>query len=179
MPGTKAAKRYAKALFGLAEEQGIADEVSTELAQLARALADPALAEAFSLPMPEKTRRDITDRIVAALSLHPLVNNFLSVLAENDRLNDFANIEQAYQDLLERAKGRIRARVRSARPLSPQEMNNLLDAFHHLTRKTVLPTVELDPDLLGGVVVEIEGRVYDASLKTQLQRLGEALTRQL
>jgi F-type H+-transporting ATPase subunit delta len=43
---------------------------------------------------------------------------------------------------------------------------------------TVIPTIELDPALLGGVMVEIEGRVYDASLKTQLQRLGETLARQ-
>jgi F-type H+-transporting ATPase subunit delta len=180
MPGTKAAKRYAKALFDLAEGQGVAEEVSTELTQFASALADPALVEAFALPtLPLQVRRDIADHLATALSLQPLVGNFLRVLAENDRLRDLGDIAHAYQNLLERARGQVRAVVSAATPLSPEERQNLLDAFSRLTHKTVIPTEELDPALLGGVVVAIEGRVYDASLKTQLRRLGEALAQQL
>jgi F-type H+-transporting ATPase subunit delta len=180
MPGTKAAKRYAKALFDLAEGQGVAEEISTELTQLASALADPTLIEALAIPtLPLQRRRDLASHLATALSLQPLMGNFLRVLAENDRLRDFGEIAQAYQSLLERARGQVRAVVSAAAPLSPEEMQNLLDAFSRLTQKTVIPTVVLDPTLLGGVVVAIEGRVYDASLKTQLQRLGEALAQQL
>jgi F-type H+-transporting ATPase subunit delta len=180
MPGTKAARRYAKALFDLAEEQGIAGGVGDELIQLANAFVDPTVVEALAIPaLSLKERRDIADRIVTGLSLQPLVGNFLRVLVENDRLGDFSDIGQAYQTLLEQAQGRARAVVRSATPLSQEDMNTLLDAFHHLTQKTVIPTAELDPELLGGVVVEIEGRVYDASLKTQRRRLGDMLAQQL
>ncbi len=180
MPGTPAARRYAKALLDLARAQGRQETVGVELARVAEVLADPSLAQMLAVPnLPLKTRRDIAEQLGAALSLQPLMNNFLRVLAENGRLNITTHIESAYQHLLERALGRVRAKVRSAAPLSEEELNALVDAFSRLTTMTVLPTIELDPELLGGVMVEIEGRVYDASLKTQLQRLGETLARQM
>jgi F-type H+-transporting ATPase subunit delta len=108
-----------------------------------------------------------------------LLGNFLRVLAENDRLNALADIERAYHRLLERALGRVRAKVRVAAPLPEDELSDLVDAFSRLTHLTVIPTVEVDPELLGGVVVEIAGRVYDASLKTQLQRMGKTLAQQI
>ncbi len=101
------------------------------------------------------------------------------MLAENDRFADLADIERAYRALFDQARGRAHAAVRLAAPLAQEEMDMLIGVFRRLTGKTVIPAVALDPELLGGVVVEIEGRVYDASLKTQLHRLGEALARQL
>ena len=179
MPETPAARRYAKALLELARGQGMQETVGIELARVTEVLADPSLAQLLALPnLPLKTRRDIAERLGIALALQPLTSNFLRVLAENGRLDIVPHIENAYQHLLERALGRVRAKVRAAAPLSEEELNALVDAFSRLTNMTVLPTIELDPELLGGVMVEIEGRVYDASLKTQLQRLGETLARQ-
>src|SRR5215813_669981 len=180
MPETPAARRYAKALLDLARGQGLQETVGVELARVTEVLADPSLAQLLALPnLPLKTRRDITERLSTALALQPLTSNFLRVLAENGRLDIIPQVENAYQHLLERALGRVRAKVRAAAPLSEEELNALVDAFSRLTNMTVLPTIELDPELLGGVTVEIEGRVYDASLKTQLQRLGETLARQM
>ena len=180
MVGTPAARRYAKALLELAREQGLQETVGTELARVAEVLADPSLRQMLALPnLPLKTRRDITEQLGTTLSLQPLTSNFLRVLAENGRLAIVTDIENAYQHLLERALGRVRAKVSSAAPLSEEELNALVDTFSRLTKMTVIPTLELDPALLGGVTVEIEGRVYDASLKTQLQRLGETLARQM
>ena len=101
------------------------------------------------------------------------------MVAENDRLKDFPLIEKSYQRLLEQSLGRVRANIRVAAPLSEDELKALVDTFSALTQKTVIPTVTVDSALLGGAVVEIEGRVYDASLKTQLQRLGESLAQRL
>src|SRR5712691_1020173 len=180
MPGTLAARRYAKALLDLARAQGMQETVGVELARVAEVLADPSLAKMLAVPnLPLKTRKDIVEQLGATLSLQPLMGNFLRVLAENGRLSIVTDIESAYQRLLERALGRVRAKVHAAAPLSEEELNALVDAFSRLTNMTVLPTIELDPELLGGVMVEIEGRVYDASLKTQLQRLGQTLARQM
>jgi len=180
MAGTPAARRYAKALLELAREQGVQETVGTELARVAEVLADPSLRQMLALPnLPLKTRRDIVEQLGTALSLPLLTSNFLRVLAENGRLVIVTDIEKAYQQLLERALGRVRAKVRAAALLSEEELNALVDTFSRLTKMTVIPMLELDPELLGGVTVEIEGRVYDASLKTQLQRLGETLARQM
>ena len=180
MPGTPAARRYAKALLDLARAQGMQETVGVELARVAEVLADPSLAKMLAVPnLSLKTRKNIAEQLGATLSLQPLMGNFLRVLAENGRLSIVTDIESAYQRLLERALGRVRAKVHAAAPLSEEELNVLVDAFSRLTNMTVLPTIELDPELLGGVMVEIEGRVYDASLKTQLQRVGETLARQM
>ena len=180
MPGTMVAKRYAKALLGLAQEQQVAESVGSELTQVAEVLAEPTLARVLALPtLPVQACRDIVEQLIRTLSPQPLVSTFLRVLAENGRLNILADIAEAYQRLLEHALGRVRTKVCSAAPLSEAEAQAVVDAFGRLTQKTVVPTFELDPELLGGIVVEIEGRVYDASFKTQLRRLGESLARQL
>lgn len=177
MPGMT---RYAKALLGLAQEQQAAETVGAALTQVAQILADPTLAKILSLPtVSPKIRKDIAEQLVQALAPNPLVGNFLRVLAENDRLKDFPTIEKSYRQLLERTLGRVRARIRVAAPLSDAELQSLVEAFGRLTQKTVVPTVEVDPALLGGAVVEIEGRVHDASLKTQLEKIGASLAQQL
>lgn len=180
MPATTAAKRYAKALLGLAHEQRTQETVGTELSQIASVLAEPTLARLLALPtLPLKARREIIEQLTGTLSPQPLVDNFLRVLAENDRLREIADIDTAYQQLLERMLGRVRVKVRSAAQLPEEELQALVDAFSRLTGMTVVPAVEVDQELLGGAVVEIEGRVYDASLRTQLQRMGKALAQQL
>jgi F-type H+-transporting ATPase subunit delta len=156
------------------------ESTGTELAKVAEVLAEPTLAKTLSLPnLSPKIRKDIVDQLIKALSPSTLLGNFLRVLAENDRLKNFSDIERAYQQLLEQQLGRVRAKIRVALPISDGELQSLVDAFSRLTQKTVVPTVEIDPELLGGVVVEIGGRVYDASLKTQLQRIGESLVQNL
>jgi len=179
MPQTPTARRYAKALLDLATEQKAEEQVGQELSQIATALADPAVAQIMTRQTPSaKARKDLIDQLVASLSLHPLVANFLRVLAENDRLNTLTDIGDTYQTLLEEALGKIRVHIRSAATLSKKELQSVVEAFSRLTNKTVIPTVDVDPDLLGGVVVTVAGQVYDASLKSQLRRMGEALAQQ-
>ncbi len=175
-----AAKRYAKALLELATAQGAEETVATELARVADVLSDPTLARLLALPtLSLQARRDIAHQLAVTLSLQPVLSNFLRVLAENDRLAALTAIYDAYQRLLEQAQGRVRAQVRTAAPLAQEELTRLIAAFSRLTAKTVTPTVTVDPELLGGVVVTIEGQVYDASLKTQLRRLRDSLAQQL
>jgi F-type H+-transporting ATPase subunit delta len=163
----------------LAKGQKAEEQVGQELSRIASALADPAVAQIMTLQtLSAKARKDIVDQLSASLSPHPLIGNFLRVLAENDRLSTLPDIGDAYQTLLEEALGKTRAHIKSAAALSKKELQSIVDVFGRLTKKTVIPTVEVDPDLLGGVVVTIEGRVYDASLKSQLRRMGEALVQQ-
>jgi F-type H+-transporting ATPase subunit delta len=177
MPGTA---RYAKALLGLAKEQQQEEQIGSELSHVAAVLADPALVKILALPtLSLKTRKDIVEQVAQALTPQPVLGSFLRVLAENDRLNAIGEIERAYQRLLERSLGRVRAKMRSAARLTDGQVQELVAAFSRLTQMTVVPTIEVDAELLGGVVVEIEGRVYDASLRTQLRRLGGTLAQQL
>ena len=175
-----AARRYAKALLSLAREAGQEEAIGAELSHIAGVLAEPSLARTLALPtLSPKTRSDIVESLIGAAAPQALVANFLRVLAANDRLNVMADIESSYHSLLEKLLGRVRVRVTSAAELSEDELQAIVDAFSHKTNKTVIPVVEHDPELLGGVTVEIEGQVYDASRKSQLQRIAQALAERL
>ena len=180
MPQTPAARRYAKALLDLAQAQKAEETIGNELSQLVSAIADPAIEKVLFLPtLPLKARKDIIEQIIASAKLHPTLSSFLRVLADNDRLMILRDIHDAYEALLEAASGKVRAQIRTAAALSETELRSLVDAFSRRTKKTVLPTVTVDPTLLSGIVVEIEGRVYDASLQAQLRRMGDALAQQI
>ena len=100
MPGTQAARRYAKALLSLAQEQGAGATIGTQLGQLAEFFADPELTKILALPaLPASVRQDIVARLVAQGSLHQIVEQFLRVLADSDRLRDISAINAAYQTI--------------------------------------------------------------------------------
>ncbi len=180
MPRTQAARRYAKALLSLAQEQEEGETIGSQLGQVAELFTDPELAKILALPaLPVSVRQDIAAQLASQGSPHEIVEKFLRVLADNDRLQDIGAINAAYQQLLDKALGRVRAQVRSAFELEEEEKRLIATTFSQLTHKTVEPSFETDAALLGGVVVEVEGRVYDASLKTQLARLGDQLARQI
>ncbi len=179
MPQTPAARRYAKALLELAQEQKTQEQIGQELSQIAAALAEPEVAQILTRQAPSaKGSKDLVKQLVTSVSLHPLLVNFLGVLAENDRVSALIDINETYHTLLEEALGRVRIQIRSAAQLSKKELQSVVEAFGKLTKKTVIPTVEVDPELLGGVVVTLGGQVYDASLKSQIRRMGEALAQQ-
>ena len=180
MPRTQAARRYAKALLSLAQEQGEGETIGNQLGQITEFFTDPELVKILALPaLPVSVRQDMVAQLVAQGSPHEIVEKFLHVLADGNRLQDISAINEAYQQLLDKALGRVRARIRSAVELEEEEKLLLVNTFSQLTEKTVEPAFETDVTLLGGVVVEVEGRVYDASLKTQLSRLGDQLARQI
>jgi F-type H+-transporting ATPase subunit delta len=172
------AKRYARALFALATDGGTVSETGSELASLARAFGEPPLADfAEDTTLDRKTREQAAARIARAIGLSRLLTNFLGVVAEHGRLRWIAAIAEEYQRLEDRALGRVRARIESAHPLSGESENRILDALRARTGKQVLTDTEVDPSLLGGVVVEIGGRVFDGSLRTRLERLRQSLSR--
>ncbi len=180
MPQTPAARRYAKALLDLAQAQKAEDAIANELSQIVTALADPAIAQVLLLPtLPLNARKEIVGQLITSAKPNPTLGNFLRVLADNDRLSMLKDVYDAYLALLEQASGKVRAQIRTAKELSNKELKSIVDAFSRSTKKTILPTVIVDPTLIGGVVVEIQGKVYDASLQAQLRRMGDALAQQI
>jgi F-type H+-transporting ATPase subunit delta len=171
---SRVARRYAKALFELGREAGDVEEPGRELTVVARTFAELAsLLERAALD--GRARRTMTSLISARVGLSRLLANFLAVLAVNNRLQELGAIEREYQRLEDRALGRVRARVRSARPLSDESRQRINDVFERQTGKRVIADAGVDPELLGGVVVEIAGRVFDGSLRTRLERLERSM----
>jgi F-type H+-transporting ATPase subunit delta len=164
-------RRYGRALFELAVEGGVTEEIGAGLAELAAAvglLDDGSLAPGLLTP---GQREQLAASLVARLGKDSLLGKFIGLLAANDRLDQLPSIRDNYGKLEDEAAGRVRVHVRSATALTDAERESLRKKFETITGRRVVDTVEVDADLLGGVTVEAEGRVYDGSVRTQLARL--------
>jgi F-type H+-transporting ATPase subunit delta len=174
---TRVARRYAKALFALAQEGRALDAVAAELAALRGAFDDPALSELLASPSMTAARlQALVKALAERMQLSDLTTRFLGVLAENRRLDQLAAAADHFETLHDRALNRTRITIRSASPLSAQRERELIQRFERITGKTVLATVTIDPALLGGVVVEADGKVFDGSVRTQLDELAHEIT---
>jgi F-type H+-transporting ATPase subunit delta len=171
------ARRYARALHALASEARRADAVADELAGFEHLLAaEPELREALLRPwVKATTKRGIVLEVAGRLGLSPLTRNFLALVAQRRRLDVLGEILAAYRASVDEAAGRVRARVRSAAPLSDAERAALRERLGRRLGKTVLLDTVVDPGLLGGFVAEVGSRVLDMSVAGQLAALRERI----
>jgi F-type H+-transporting ATPase subunit delta len=171
-------RRYTRALFQLAREAGEEEKIGREIEQffsvyngsdLEKVLINPAFAIA--------ERKKILVRVTETQQLSPLTVKFLSLLLERDRLVELAGIVSCYRRLLNEAKGRVEAKVASPGTLDATLMDQLRDRLRGISGKDVVLQQEIDPSLLGGLVIELEGKVYDGSIRTQLERMKQRIAR--
>jgi len=171
------ARRYARALHALANEARRAEPVADELVAFEQLLGtERELREALLRPwVKATTKRAIVLDVAARLELSPLTRNFLALVAQRRRLDILGEIIAAYRATVDEAAGRVRARVRSAAPLSDGERAGLRERLGRRLGKTVLLDTEVDPGLLGGFVAEVGSRVLDMSVAGQLAALRERI----
>jgi len=170
-----AARRYARALFSLADEENRVQETGQDLAGLAGGVAglegDPLAPGRMGLDQ----RRRIVAAMAAGVGAGSTVGRFLRLLAERDRLAELPAIEECYRSMEDVAEGRTRIAIRSASELTADELGAIASRFGDPAGGTVVPELEVDPDLLGGVEVEVQGRVFDGSVRTRLRRLARSM----
>jgi len=171
------AKRYARALLALAREQGDIEAVGTEVGLAATAFTDPRLSAVLASPMLHTSERlRISSQVVGALGLSANVANLLRLLAQRERLDLIPDLARVYEELVDRELGRLRIVVRSAVALGAAEQERILDLARRLTnQKDVIASMTVDPELLGGVMIDIRGTVYDGTIRTQLERLSREM----
>ena len=173
MPSTAAARRYARAIFGLAGEEGRIDEVRGELAKLAQLFEEsPELSSVALEPLhPVAERLAVLDRLAERLGLHPTVRQLCAILVEHGRMADFPVIREEVERLANEAAGHLEAEILAASPLPPAQLERLRRALTARTERDVQLRVTIDPALLGGVVARVGDLVFDGSLRTQLVQL--------
>lgn len=171
-----AARRYARAIFAVAEEQGALDQMGAELQLLGVIAEDPEIAAALANPLLSATaRRGLAVTIADNLKLSPTTRNFISLLADHRRLDQLVGIAREFTRILDRKLNRVRATITSATPLDDAQRQRLIASFEQKFGRSVVAETTVDPQLLGGVVVDVEGTVYDGSVRTQLQSLANRI----
>jgi F-type H+-transporting ATPase subunit delta len=171
------ARRYAKALFSLAVEQGRVEAWNDSLLALKEAVeGSPDLVDVLSNPVYSRDqRRAIVEKLAYALALDAEPANLLFLLGDRNRLGYLGAVVDVFRALADDHLGRIRARVTSAVPLDAATAQAIADRLSASARATVLLDRAVDPALIGGVVAQVGRFVYDGSVRTQLEDLRRQL----
>lgn len=172
-----AAKLYAQALFSLAQEQNAQEQIAQELRDFSAFVRenDQLRAILSGQAFSRQEREAVLGVIAEKSSLSPLVHRLAKMLISRNRLVLIEAIEKAYQRIWDAQQGIIRGKVTTAETLSDAERQDLEKAFGRKLGKKVLLEQFVEKSILGGLVVSVQGRTFDGSLKTTLMRLTESL----
>lgn len=177
MSSSAISKRYAQALVELATEQKLVEQYGTELgavsAVLAREDALRLLMESPTLNV-EKKSAIMTD-VVNKLELSEGMKNFIGLLTVKDRLQFVGQIHSDYTMFADEISGVVRACVTSAAKLTKAQADSIQKGLEKQTGKKIDLQTKVDSSLLGGLKAEVGGKVFDGSIKTQLQRIEDTL----
>jgi F-type H+-transporting ATPase subunit delta len=153
------------------------ENVGASLAGLRQALAESEdFRELTTSPL--IGREDAVNAVAAAadaMRLDPLTSNFLGVLAQNRRLGQLGNIIRAYNLLAARHRGEITAEVTSARPLDDSQVDAIKQNLRTRMGRDIAVELNVDPAILGGLVVKIGSQMIDGSIRTKLNNLAYAM----
>ena len=171
------AGRYASALFGLARDERQIDAVGNSLDLLSQALVDSRdFSELVSSPLIDRAEAGKAFAAVAGqLSLDPITTNFLGVLANNGRKNQLLPVIRSFRRLAAEHRGETTADVVTAHPLKDDQLTALKQQLRARAGREVAVETRIDPEILGGIVIKMGSQMIDASIRTKLNRLAEAM----
>ena len=169
------ARRYARALYDLAREEGNVEETASALASIAAAV-ETAGDEVATGVLSTEARQAVGRAIAKPFGTDSTFGRFVQLVALRDRLSELPGIAEWFEKLDDEAAGRVRLRVTTAAPLGESATGEIVDVFAKIAAKKVLAESKVDESLIAGAVVELEGRVYDGSVKTKLSRLAARMS---
>jgi F-type H+-transporting ATPase subunit delta len=169
-------RRYAGALFGAASKAGLVDRIESDLGLVSYALeTSPKLMDAVRSPvLPPHAKRELI-RAVLGDKLHETTLSYLYLLVDHNREEAILQTEEEYVVLANEARGVVSAEVVSAVALTEDEEVRLREKLSAITGKSVELDKRVDPELIGGVLVKMDDRVIDGSIRGQLEALRDTL----
>jgi F-type H+-transporting ATPase subunit delta len=170
-------KVYAEALLQAADERGQGAEVVDELQSLVGDVfrREPGLALFLTNPAIGRDRKDEVIRKTFEGRASDLLNDFLHVLNSHDRLEILRGLAGVCKELFDRKHNRMQVQVRSAVPLADDQRERLIRELQSSFGKEPVLSAQVDSALLGGLVVQVDDWVYDASVRTRLEIIRKQL----
>jgi F-type H+-transporting ATPase subunit delta len=169
------ARPYAEAAFRLADEAGTLAKWAEMLAALAEVAKDARVRAAVADPNLADAQRAGLFISILGGKLTGEAENFVRVLAQNDRLELLPEIRQQFEVLKNEREGVVEAEVQSAFELSPPQLADLVQRLEKKTGRKVRAHVSVDRELIGGVKIVLGDKVIDGSARAQLGALETAL----
>ncbi|MFQ6097393.1 MAG: F0F1 ATP synthase subunit delta [Armatimonadota bacterium] len=178
MINRKAAKRYARALFEYARDTDAVEAMQRDLSTVCDLLkTTPEFDKFLAHPLiPEEEKRRVVEEALGAVVSGAMLG-FVHLLIEHDRTDTLPAVMETYNQLADGFRGIVRARVESAVPLTDEERAAIAARIAAYQGRTPVLDVRVDPDLLGGVRIQIGHCVIDGTLRTSLDVMRERLQR--
>ncbi|MBI1917902.1 MAG: ATP synthase F1 subunit delta [Planctomycetes bacterium] len=173
----RVARVYAEALFNEANARNQSREILDELEALVNDVVrpNPDTEAFFRSAAIGRDRKAEALRAALGGRTSDLVFNFILVLNDHYRLDLLAVIVAAYRELLEQHTGQMRVQVRTAVPLDHDHQERLRHELRQAFAREPILEQRVDPDLLGGLVVQVGDWLYDASVRTRIESIRNQL----
>jgi F-type H+-transporting ATPase subunit delta len=174
---TEIAEPYAQALMSVGKSHHVMEGIGEEIRYLLSLLeSSPELRDFIDSPIIQATDKKAVLRRLAGDSGSPYLLNFLMFLVDKGRSPFLEAICQQYLALLRQQTNTVLALVTSARELTDEQRHAVSDKVRELTgAQAVELKTEVEPELIGGVVIKVGSQIFDASLRGQLRRIGLSL----
>ncbi len=169
--------RYAAALYALAFDQNLLNEVIDQMASLGELIKDSdALRQLVANPLTDSAKAaPVLSEALAAQGFLPIVRNFVNVVIANRRLRDLPALITGFAAYVAAKRGEIVAYVTSAHALTDTQRTQLRARLTEAGYGSVKLVESTDATLLGGMVLKIGAKLFDTSLKSRLNRLNYSL----
>lgn len=167
---------YAKSLLQLANESNQAEAINADLQALREAMdSDPSFAQFFRNPsISDAERLEVLNKALSGGGSQ-LLKNFLGVLGAHGRLGTLADVAGAYDDLLGEQLGKIEVDVTVAQRLTPDQLEQVRQRVSQALKKDAVLHQYVDESIIGGMILRVQDRLIDASVKNQLRAMREQL----
>ncbi|MBI5328147.1 MAG: ATP synthase F1 subunit delta [Deltaproteobacteria bacterium] len=172
-----AAKKYAKALIEIGQDENRYREIGKELRNISAVFADNPELKRFAInPMYKlEDRQGLVEKVADTIEISPLVKKFLSVLVETRGIGIVEDISSSYSKMEDELSDRVKVTIESAIDLDEGRLKEIQKRLHEITRKEVAIVIEKNQALIGGLVFKIGNTIFDGSIKNQLQRVKEKI----
>ena len=173
---TETAKRYGGSLYDLAAEENLEDSILADVEGCAKIMADnPDYLHLLSMPnLPKKERCGLIDEAFSG-QVHPYVVNFMKILCENGTLRELRGCAQEYRLRYNEVHGILEATAITAIALSEDNRAKLEAKLCALTGKTVQLKTKVDPSVLGGIRLDMDGTRMDGTIQNRLDTLRRSI----
>lgn len=170
-------RRYGKALFDAAKEQGTVEQTGSELKMVVELMQGNKQLKSF-LDHPGVDHQSKVNVLTKALEgkISQLVLNAIQLVLDRGRVAILPSMLEAYSKTADDALKRAQATVYSPMKMSEQQVEEIAKQFGAITGKTIVVENVVDPSLLGGITVKIGDRLYDGSLSGKLKDLQKNLS---
>ncbi len=171
------ARRYARALYDLGQEEGKEKQFLEELQSITQLMGgSEELKSILESPLYDVVlKKRILKEVASKISMSVYSLNFLNILLDKDRFFVLSEILDAYKLILDEISGRVRARVVCAASLDDAQLQKVAQTLSKVFKKEVDMDVHIEPSLIGGMITEVEGMIYDGSVRTQISKLKQSL----